>query len=335
MKKPYLSIIIPAYNSAKTIEEVLFSIFTSSFKEFEVIVIDDLSEDKTLNLVKKFKKEGKHKNLRFIRVKTKKGAGGARNLGARHARGEVLVFLDSDTLIPDPKSLQYIAKRFRKQDIKAVVGTLDKIPANPNPSFFHHFKALNYYSYWVHERDKRLPVGGFGGALGCIQKDLFEEIGGYDEEGKGAVGEVQEVAFKINQKTKLYFDPKLRVRHYFHDLAETLKRFYFRSYKWMGFFEEHKTFFGPAVNPKEALIAGLANTSSALFFLALFWKVFWPFFVAFFALRVFLGRKFLHFVLKEKGLGFLIVSIFFSHSLYLAVYLGVGRYFIEKLLRKL
>ncbi len=323
MKEPYLSIIIPVYNSEKTLKSLLDSIFTSSFIDFEIIVVDDLSTDNTKQLIKDYQKKVGEKII-YRRVKRKKGAGGARNEGAKLAQGEILVFADSDIVLY-PKTLSYLVETFKNKKAQAVVGTFDKVPANPNPSLFHYFKAFNYYSYWVIERDKSLPIGGFGGALGSIKKSLFTKLGGFDESFKGAGAEDQDLAWRINQVAKLVFDPKLRVKHHFDDFAKTLKNFYVRTYGWMKLFLKYQRFFGPAMNPREALVAGLANVSTLLLFLTFFFPFLWSLFALTFGLRIYLGKRFLAFCLKQKGIIFVLVSFFFSHSLYLAVYMGVGR----------
>ena len=99
-------------------------------------------------------------------------------------------------------------------------------------------------------------------------------------------------------------------------------------------FEKYKRFFGPAMNPNEAFIAGLANLSTVLILISLFIPAVWSMFFICFALRVYLGRKFLYLVFKEKGPLFLLVSFYYSHLLYLAVYLGVTRYILEKTFKK-
>jgi len=92
-KNPLVSVVIPAYNEEKDIGECLNSLTRQSYKQIEVIVIDDGSSDGTREIVKKFKKfklmEGQHK-----------GPGFSRNLGAKKARGEILVFVDADMVFP-------------------------------------------------------------------------------------------------------------------------------------------------------------------------------------------------------------------------------------------
>ena len=89
---PNISIIIPAFNEEKYIEKTIQSIKKSSSKDYEIIVALDSCTDKTEDIVKKL-------NVKYITLKSRKAAA-ARNAGAKLARGEILVFLDADTLIP-------------------------------------------------------------------------------------------------------------------------------------------------------------------------------------------------------------------------------------------
>lgn len=85
---PKFSIIIPAYNMEKYIKKTLDSVMKQSFKDYEVIVIDDGSTDKTVEIAKKFKVkviEHKHAGLSVVR-----------NAAIKEAKGEYLVLLDSD-----------------------------------------------------------------------------------------------------------------------------------------------------------------------------------------------------------------------------------------------
>ncbi len=83
------SVIIPVYNEEESISECLSTILDQSLRDYEIIVVDDGSNDRTLDLVKSFDK---------IKILTQshKGAGAARNLGASNSKGEILVFVDAD-----------------------------------------------------------------------------------------------------------------------------------------------------------------------------------------------------------------------------------------------
>jgi len=91
-----VSVVIPVYNEADVIAECLKSLSEQRYGDFEIILVDDGSTDNTLS-------ECQMSNVKCQIFKQKhKGAGAARNFGARHAKGEILVFVDADmTFEPD------------------------------------------------------------------------------------------------------------------------------------------------------------------------------------------------------------------------------------------
>ena len=87
-----VSVIIPTYNRASMIGQAVSSVLEQDYKEFEVLVVDDLSQDNTEEVVKSIKDS----RVRYIRRDQNSGAGAARNTGIRQAKGEYIAFLDSD-----------------------------------------------------------------------------------------------------------------------------------------------------------------------------------------------------------------------------------------------
>jgi len=100
MKTYILTIIIPHYNSSKLLEKLLSTIPKN--KNIEVIVIDDKSEDQHIEYIQKIEKLKKYTEFILLENETsKKGAGTARNIGLRKAKGEWIVFADSDDYFTD------------------------------------------------------------------------------------------------------------------------------------------------------------------------------------------------------------------------------------------
>ena len=96
-----ISVIIPAHNVEKYIENCLISVFDQTYKNIEVILIDDFSTDKTVKIAKSFQKN--HSNLKIISLKNygskkKSGISMARNLGIKFAKGKFIALLDADDL---------------------------------------------------------------------------------------------------------------------------------------------------------------------------------------------------------------------------------------------
>lgn len=87
MKKPLVSIVIPTYNSEKTLAKCLESVKNQSYKNIEVIVVDSFSKDKTVEIAKSYK--AKVYQLNYERTK-------AKNFGLNKAKGKYVLFIDSD-----------------------------------------------------------------------------------------------------------------------------------------------------------------------------------------------------------------------------------------------
>src|SRR5437868_12130431 len=97
VNKPEISVVIPLYNKERFIARALQSVFAQTFRDLEVIVIDDGSTDRSLEVVARFSDP----RLRVIR-QANAGPGAARNRGARESTSEFIAFLDADDeLLPE------------------------------------------------------------------------------------------------------------------------------------------------------------------------------------------------------------------------------------------
>lgn len=95
--KPFISVVIPLYNKEKSIAQSLKSVLDQTYTNFEIVVVDDGSTDKSVEVVKDI---GDEKIKLFC--KENGGPGSARNYGAQHALADWLVFLDADDeLLPN------------------------------------------------------------------------------------------------------------------------------------------------------------------------------------------------------------------------------------------
>mgnify|MGYP001942669512 CR=1 FL=1 len=92
---PFFSIIIPIYNVENYLEDSLQSVLAQSFLNFEVLMVNDGSQDSSVKICQKFIE----KDHRFRLIEqTNRGLSGARNTGIRHAKGHFIAFLDGDDL---------------------------------------------------------------------------------------------------------------------------------------------------------------------------------------------------------------------------------------------
>ena len=102
-----ISIIVPVYNSEKSLQKCLQSIHIQKYKEFEVVIINDGSTDNSLNIIEEFTaKDGRFKSF----SKPNTGVSSSRNFGLSKSRGDYVTFIDSDDTIESNYLLSYIDK---------------------------------------------------------------------------------------------------------------------------------------------------------------------------------------------------------------------------------
>ena len=96
-----ISIVIPTYNLENYIEQCLRTLRVQTFKDFEVIIVDDCSTDKTLEVIKNFASNFEEDQIRIYRLNKNSNNGGAtpKNLGLNQAQGDYVLFLDGDDLL--------------------------------------------------------------------------------------------------------------------------------------------------------------------------------------------------------------------------------------------
>lgn len=114
-KKPRFSIIIPAYNVEKYIDKAVNSVKEQTFQNFEMIIVEDCSTDNTKKVLSKYKKEAT-----IIYHKKNKCLGGARNSGIKVAKGEYIIFLDSDDYLNNNKVLEKLDKLIGNQKVDTI-----------------------------------------------------------------------------------------------------------------------------------------------------------------------------------------------------------------------
>ena len=142
--KFFFSIIVPIYNSEKTIEKCLNSIKIQKINNFELIIIDDKSSDKSFQIVNKFKK--KIKFLKILKNKKNYCVSASRNRGLKNSSGKYIIFLDSDDILLK-KSLKQLKKQINKNEqdyyfIKSMdlrKNTIDHNTINYNKKKFNYF----------------------------------------------------------------------------------------------------------------------------------------------------------------------------------------------------
>lgn len=224
------SVIIPTYNSARTLQVLLASLDGQSFEDFEVIVVDDGSTDET-------EARCAGHDVRYQRMRTNSGPAAARNRGVELSRGEWLVFTDADTVF-EPGTLATIDEIISGSSGSAFFGTYADKPANPE-SFLARYKAL-----WEHyaivmpfqRRDGDLhPMTTWVPRPGVVEFRAFEGVGGFDTRFGGADLEDLEFGYRLHAAGfQIYFSEMLRIGHHYPTrLRHGLHSFGRRAALWM------------------------------------------------------------------------------------------------------
>lgn len=186
---PLVSIIIPAYNEEKVIGNTIESTIEINYPNKDIIVIDDGSEDNTLQIAKRYESKG-------VKVlhKVNGGKASALNLALNFAKGEIIAILDADTLA-SRNSLTEIVKVFENEkDIAAVAGNIKVRNKN---NWITWCQALEYVAGIQITRRAFDMFGAITivpGALGCFRKSILTETGAYD---KGTIVEDFDTTVKI------------------------------------------------------------------------------------------------------------------------------------------
>lgn len=104
------SIIIPNYNNARYLDELFESIINQTFENYEIIFIDDVSEDDSLEKAKEWSEKFKQ-NFTLIENQEKKWSGGSRNIGIDLAKGRYILFIDSDDKFASNNCLEHLVEK--------------------------------------------------------------------------------------------------------------------------------------------------------------------------------------------------------------------------------
>lgn len=165
---PFFSVIVPVRDGARHLGRVLRAVRGSSFRDWELLVVDDGSVDGSRSIARAF-------GARVVGSEKPRGAAAARNLGARHAQGRYLLFLDADCEL-HADTLELVARAFDSDpSLDGVFGSYDDSPADPG--FVSQFK--NLFHHYVHQRGRERAVTFWTGC-GAVRRSTFLELGGFD-----------------------------------------------------------------------------------------------------------------------------------------------------------
>lgn len=210
--KPLVSVVVPAFNEEKHIEDCLKSIKGQTYPNIELIVIDDGSTDFTKEIVQKY--------ADVFLIQQHQGPGTARNKAAKIAKGSILIFIDADMYL-DKNYIRYIIEPII--DNKAVATfTKDEYIANRQNTWVRCY----IYDNNLKENKKNIESFSQYSYFRAILKEYFLEKGGYNTK----LGYNDDCFFTINDKEKIACAKGAICYHYNPDRLKDV----FLSARWIG-----------------------------------------------------------------------------------------------------
>ena len=208
----YLTVVIPTHNRRDCCKEALLYFNNQSFKDFEIIIVDDGSEDGTGEIVNNL---AVFYPLRYF-YQTNKGQAAARNLGIKNAQGEIIFFTDDDC-VPAENNLLAIHAQAHKNIKNNRAVFLGRAVLHPSIKITPFIKYIDDYhlAYSKIKHQDDVPPGCFYPDNISINKDFLIQAGMFDQEffPKSAY-EDGELGFRLHKKgMKLIFIPEAKVWH--------------------------------------------------------------------------------------------------------------------------
>lgn len=222
---PFISIIVPAYNEGEVIQASLSSLLELRYPYYEIIAVDDGSDDGTYEKMREF--EGNHYGVR-VQVFRKENSGKADtlNYGIRRSKAPIVVCMDSDSRLT-PDALRYAIRHFTDPNVGAVAGNVKVINRH---NIWTKLQALEYIEGLNIVRKAQAffrSVNVIPGPMGIFRRQAIEGTGGYDSD---TFAEDFDMTVKIlADGWKINYEPKAIA---FTEAPEELLDIIKQRYRW-------------------------------------------------------------------------------------------------------
>ncbi len=206
MSMKTVSVIVPAFNAAGTLDDCLAALLAQSVarSSYEIIVVDDGSLDATADVAARYCDEG----VQLVR-QPNQGAASARNMGVAHAGGDLLLFTDSDC-VPQPDWIERMVAAFADPETVGAKGTY----LTGQRRLVARFVQIEYEDRYDRMRNQE-RIDFIDTYSAGYRRDIFQQNGGFNVAVRFV--EDQEFSFRLAEKGyKLVFVPEARVSH-LHD----------------------------------------------------------------------------------------------------------------------
>ena len=197
-ENPLVSILVPGKNEGKHIFKLVQSLQEQTYRNYEIIVVDDGSDDDTPYICSNLEQNGFIQ--RYIRINDRTGKAGAANLGAQFAKGKYIVHLDADSSLDRNAIEKILIPFYLDKKVKAVGGCVKVRNAKRN--ICTSLQALEYLKTIMVGRMVTSELGIYhiiSGAFGAFERETLEKIGFWDI-GPGLDGDITQKIRKAGFK---------------------------------------------------------------------------------------------------------------------------------------
>jgi len=251
MEKPKISVIIPVHNGERTLRLCLESVMNQGYKNYEIIIVDNNSDDRTKNIIDEFRK--KDVLVKYVFEK-KIGRGNARNSGIRLAKGEIIVMTDSDCVVPKDW-IEELIKPIIYDNESCTVGSEDDLFKNYWTKRIQKENLAFIELNLAHGYLKHIDTKNFAIKTSLMKKFMFDP---------GLIScEDFEFYLRIKNYVKVKFISSLRVGHYgANSFKKFVKNNFERAYWVKKIYDKHKNY----INLKdETMTRGISVKNFILF----------------------------------------------------------------------
>lgn len=296
-----VSAIVPVFRGGQDFKKCLSSLARCSPPPGEVIVVVDGEDGIDYSFVT-------NDGFILLVLESNSGPAVARNFGAEHATGDILLFIDSDVAVQEDLIEKVLAGFDCGDGVSAIIGSYDDQPAKPD--FFSQYRNLLHH--FVHQNGEK-NASTFWGACGAVKREVFETVGGFLSSYRHPSIEDIELGYRMKKAGyKIRLDKDLQIKH--------LKKWSFRSivitdilrraFPWSRLILEEK------ILPDDLNVSTKARLCVILVFLLilsipLVWfnrNCLWGG-ALIIVLLVYLNRDFYRFLYKARGVLFVLASI--------------------------
>lgn len=226
---PLVSIIILYFKRREIIEQTLQSVLSQDYSNFEIILVDNNSQDDLAGVV-----AGLSFNIRLIQLPENGGACAGRNVGIRAARGDIFVFLDDDVCLASPSEISKVVRTFTiREDMHVLAFQIcDPHTGKVRIREWCHTRPYDEYAH------QEFETNWFGEGESAARREVFEGCGLYYEplyygaEGHDMVVRMLDHGFRI------LYTPGIRVNHWASESGRSAGRQYYyftRNFIWMAY----------------------------------------------------------------------------------------------------